>query len=94
MGKVIQGSSHHCVKNRNVRMANVSTSLYIIELRLISEGWIEHGQGMQYQINLLVVHRGRCRLASAGEWGIWDYCFNFFDSFPERHVRCSQELAL
>ena len=41
---------------------------------------------MEYQINLVVVHRGGPRLASFVELGIWDYCFNFFDSFPEIHV--------
>ena len=48
--------------------------------------WIEHGQGMEYQINLLVVHRGVTSLASSVEWGVCDYCFNSFDSFPDIHA--------
>ena len=41
---------------------------------------------MEYQINLVVVHRGGLRLASSVELGTRDYCFNFFDRFPEIHV--------
>ena len=49
---------------------------------------------MKYQINLLVVHHGGPQLVSLVEWGVWGYCFNFFDSFPDIHVRCYREFAL